>query len=374
MRTRTRPFRHPSRRGLSLVEVAVSVAAASVLVLAIGSVILVSSKALPDSTSVTRTALSAGAITDQMNDEVRYAIAVTEMSPASITFIVPDRDGDGSADSVRYAWSGGKLTRQVNGGAIVSVADNVKDFQLEYTKRKVTESKSTTSTVSSGEVLLATFSGWTSIVATTNQMLVTGSTWIAEAFTIDQVAIPPDATAVKISRVSLLVSKPSSGGADVTVEIHKPQTAGSTLPDATVVGSPAIIPLASLTTSAAWLDATFSDVVFPGPVTDLVLLAKGSGTTGGKLQYLTALLAPLDNKTMQWTSNSGSSWLPASGLNTNDLMFNVYGSYEKTTTATASTDTYYLTNVGVSIQVGDQPSSRIQMSARVLNEPGVPGP
>jgi len=368
--------KHTSRRALSLVEVAVSVAVASVLVVSIGSVIVLSSKALPENSQITRTAMSAGAVTDQLSEELRYAIAFSEMTPTAVTFVVPDRTGDAAADTIRYSLDSGVLNRKVNAGSPVPVVDRVSDFKLSYTKRKVTQTSNAATTVSSGEVLFARFTGPGSLLSNpTNQMLVTGSAWIAIGFSIDEVSIPASATKVRITRATFRGRKPPSGAADVTATIHHPQSAGSAIPATAAVGSPGTFSAASAAGTFGWVEIPFPNVAFDGPVNDLVLLLKGTGSGGGQFQYMSDTLALLDSRSMRWTGNSGGTWQPgASLLGAYDMFFHVYGSYESTTVAATSTDTYYLTNVDVNLQTGATDSSRIQSAARVLNEPGVAGP
>ena len=361
---------HPARRGLSLIEVAVSIAAVSILVVSLGSVVVLSSKAIPDRASVTPVSLSAAATLDQITEELRYAIAATELSPNAVTFTVPCRDNCGSPDTIRYAVTGTDLTRTVN-GKTATILGGVKGLDFDYTRRKVTQTANTQTSVSSGEVLFAKFTGPVSLppLSTTSNMQVTGTTWMAAGFTIDQISIPASATSVKITRVSV---RGRSGNGPIIAAVCRPLTAGSAVPGA-AVGSPATLPITGLTGSTNWVDIPFSDATFNGPVSELVILFKGSGTTGGLIQYVNDTLALLDSRSFRYTNNSGSTWLPSAALlGSYDMFFNVYGSYETTTVATASVDTYYLTNVDLDMQVGS--STRLQSGTHVLNEPGVPAP
>jgi hypothetical protein len=361
---------HPVRRGISLIETAVSIAAVSVLIVSLGSVVVLSSKAIPDKATVTPVSLSAAATLDQITEELRYAIAASELSPSAITFTVPCRDGCGSPDTIRYALSGTDLTRTVN-GKTASILSGVKALGLNYTKRKVTQTSNTQSTVSSGELLFSKFTGPGSILSSINTMQVTGTTWMAVGFTIDEVAVPATVTSVKITRVTV---RAQSGGivGPVVATVCRPQTAGSAIPGA-AVGSPGTLPVTGMTASAGWVEIPFTDAVFNGPVSDLVIVFKGSGTGGGKLQYINDTLALLDSRSLRWTGNSGSTWQPgASLLGAYDLFYNVYGSYETTTNGSTSVDTYYLTNVDLDMQVGS--ATRVQSGTHVLNEPGVAGP
>ncbi|MCC6661167.1 MAG: hypothetical protein IT437_09805 [Phycisphaerales bacterium] len=364
---------HHARRGLSLIEVAVSIAAVSVLVVSLGSVVVLSSKAIPDKSAVTPTSLTAGAVTDQITEELRYAIAVSEAAPGAVTFTVPCRDNCGSPDTIRYVLSGSDLVRSVNGKAPVTLLSGVGRFDLSYTKRKVTQNTSSSTTTSSGELLLSKFTGPGSAVANySEQRTVTGTTWISFGFTIDQVTIPANATAVRITRVTFRGRKPAANAGPVIATVHSPQSAGSAVPGAPV-GSPGTLPLTGMTSSYGWVEVPFADAVFSGPISEAVILLKGSGTTGGQVNYMSDTLAVLDNRSMRWTNNSGSTWDPSAALlGTYDMFYNVYGSYDVTSLASTSVDTYYLTNVDLDLQAGT--STHVRTGTHILNEPGVAGP
>src|SRR5690606_14293632 len=53
----------------------------------------------------------------------------------AIGFTVPDGNGNGSDDTIAYAWSGvagAALTRQYNGGTAVTILDNVQSLQFTF--------------------------------------------------------------------------------------------------------------------------------------------------------------------------------------------------------------------------------------------------
>ena len=118
----------PAPRGFTLLEMVVGTAIMSVLMVAMGSILLIAGRALPQSQSVTGTTASAAAAADQMASELRYALAVNQRSTTMIEFTVADRNNDGLPETIRYEWSGtagDPLTRTYNAGTaaqILSVA------------------------------------------------------------------------------------------------------------------------------------------------------------------------------------------------------------------------------------------------------------
>lgn len=368
-----------SHPGFSLVELAVGLAVVSILMVAIGSVVVVAAKALPSAAGPGEVNLAAGAALETVAAELRYATGISESLPTSVTFTVADRDKDGNPESIRYAWSGtpgAPLTRAYNAGTAVPVIAGLNSFALSYNKLKHTATSSSTVTVDSGEVLLSAFSSWSGVVATASSTNLKTTTWAAEKFTIDRVTLPADTTRLTITRVSLKLKKPTSGTTGATVGIYLPSSAGASTPAASPVGTSCAIPGSSLTTTTAWVDATFSDVSFNnGSNVDFVLVIKGvAATTSASIQYLNAALAPLDNSVYRYSTTSGSSWLPTASLNVNDAPYSVYGSYQRQVATSVSVDTYTLKSVVLSVQPSSSATSRIDSAAETLNEPAINGP
>src|SRR5689334_2025015 len=117
------------RRGFSLMELVLTTAVISIVIVALGSAIVLTSRAMPSSAASGGEAeYKRATALEQMCAELRCATAFSEVTPTAVTFSVPDRDKDGKAEDIRYAWSGtpgGALTRQYNGGTTVSVADDL---------------------------------------------------------------------------------------------------------------------------------------------------------------------------------------------------------------------------------------------------------
>jgi prepilin-type N-terminal cleavage/methylation domain-containing protein len=366
------------RSGFSLVELTVALSVISVILVSLGSVIVVAAKALPSAPGPSAATSNASATLEQLVSELRFATSITESTTNAVTFTVPARSGDTTPETIRYAWSGNigdPLTRQYNGGAVTNVLTNVQKFGLNFVKQRHTNSTTTTQTQDSGEVVFSTYSGWAGIVPIPSTTALSTTAWASETFVIDQVSIPADATRVAITRVSLKLKKPSSGTVGCTVGLYLPASAGGSTPAASPVGTPFNVPASSLTTSYAWVDATFSDVVFNNPsTTSMVIVVKGIAANSASLQYMNALLAPLDNSVYRYTTNSGTSWQPTSSLNVNDAPYTVYGSYQRQVTTTVNVDTYTLGSVAVNLIPNNPGSPRLDTAVEILNEPAITGP
>jgi len=134
--------RHPRRRararartGMTLLEVVISVTIISVLAGAMMSVMLIASRSLNSAGGPSAKTADAADAAQQVTCDLSLAKQFLERTDRTIAFTVPDRDQDGRDETIRYAWSGtagDPLTRQTNGGPVVTVAEDVHRFDLAY--------------------------------------------------------------------------------------------------------------------------------------------------------------------------------------------------------------------------------------------------
>lgn len=137
------------RLGHTLVELTISLAAASMLMVGMGSSVYLSLKASDVSTGSYSDSNDGGHALAQLNRELRLAIALNDAASSStaVEFTVPDITGDAVNDVIRYAWSGTNgdpLQRTLNGGAPQTVVTNVYGLSLGYHTKSVTISGTAT--------------------------------------------------------------------------------------------------------------------------------------------------------------------------------------------------------------------------------------
>src|SRR2546425_414614 len=107
-----------ARPAFTLVEAVLSLIITSILCLAIGSALTVASRALPQNDSPASAGLTGAFAIEQLSSDLIAALCIAERSATTLAFTVPDRNGDGSPERIRYAWSGtigDPLTREYNG-------------------------------------------------------------------------------------------------------------------------------------------------------------------------------------------------------------------------------------------------------------------
>jgi Tfp pilus assembly protein FimT len=127
-----------ARQGYTLLELTISLPLLTVLMLGMGSAIHIAARSVPSSNTTNSATVAAGATVDRLSAELNYATSVTVASPTSITFVTPDRTGDGSAETVRYSWSGtagAPLLSSFNGLPDEVLLTSVQTFTLTYDAR-----------------------------------------------------------------------------------------------------------------------------------------------------------------------------------------------------------------------------------------------
>lgn len=126
----------PARRGFSLVELVLAAALMAVLLGSMVSVFMVTLCAVPGTSGAAPSISAAAGALTQVAEELRTATSFSLRTGNIVVFTVPDRNGDGVEDTVRYAWSGapgGPLIRTGRGGVTTTIATNVHAFSLTYT-------------------------------------------------------------------------------------------------------------------------------------------------------------------------------------------------------------------------------------------------
>lgn len=102
--------------------------------------ISIASRSLDDGAGPAGRTLAAAGVLEELNADLALAVSFSERTPTAVTFTVPDRTGDGQPETIRYRWSGEpdcRLLRQVNGEAEVTIAQDVRYFNLTYCLKTV---------------------------------------------------------------------------------------------------------------------------------------------------------------------------------------------------------------------------------------------
>lgn len=123
------------RAGLTLIELVVSLGLVTLVMAACGSVMLLACRGVGQGAATAAGLADGDGLVLQVTADLATALTITEQNARAVTMTVPDRNGDGNPETIRYSWSGtagADVTRQYNGGAAVAVARNVYRFDLSY--------------------------------------------------------------------------------------------------------------------------------------------------------------------------------------------------------------------------------------------------
>jgi hypothetical protein len=248
---------------------------------------------------------------------LKVALSITQQTATTLTFTVPDRNGDNVAETISYSWdgvSGHPLTRQYNGGALLSIADNVTSFNLGYLTRTVGTPPAPPPTVSAEQVMAS----YDTATATSN-FAVTGTAWGAEYF---KPTLPAAAISWKITHIKMKLSQKAGSSGNFIVQV-RPAT-GAKLPTATILDSATISN--AIGTTAVWVDIPFNNLGGLDPSAGYVVVIEGSAAVGNMVYDAAASLAKTTGTIAGTsTSNSGGTW--GASNTTAASLFYVYGTY-----------------------------------------------
>lgn len=308
----------PSRRqpAFTLVEMVLSMALASIVLLAITSAIVLASQALPDADDETTLAatLDAGSGLARLTGEVRFAMHFSELTATAVTFSVPDRDGDGYPDRIRYHWSGkvgDALYRTYNGGASVAILDAV-DALTFSTDTETQKLIYTGAEVKSAETTLSSFFS----TSGQNSVRVEYAKWYSQYF---KPVLPADALRWQVSRGFFALQYRSPADAIIGFSLHA--TADDYKPSGAALVS-VYGTESSLTSSFLWYEIPFASAPVMNPSDSMAVAFRQYGGNNEACEVLTA--SPISEPSYCESANTGSSWTYKSGKT---IVHYIYGYY-----------------------------------------------
>ena len=299
-------MRHASSstpRAYSLIELTVSLAIVSILVTAIGSLIILASKAIPRDDGVFAASVGGAILVEELVDDAAFALAFNEVSNHAIEFTLADRTGDGNQETVRYEWSGTSgypLTRSFNGSSPTIVLPDVRSLEFTATTR-------------SGSVFLGSdqsssvrqIQAYDALLSLTQR--VTNSEWFA-------FYVPPPsdsgATGWRITRVRLKMLRSGSSGGTGAVQLRKPNPDGK--PGTTIYASTPFNE-DDLTLLPTWQTYNLDSGVVPAGQGICVLIRGTNGSNASGVGYFSSLGVPPGTVGMAST-NSGNTWTTFSNI------------------------------------------------------------
>ena len=339
-------------RAFTLVELVLSLAIATVLLGGMTSALLLATRALPGDTRPVDVLTAQTQVAADICGELSCACNILERAPHAVSFTVPDRNGDGSPECIRYAWSGTPgepLTRTFNHGTPVTVLADVHEFALAYDVATVDETYPGPP-VESAEISL---SSRTSSLFTGNCDLKE-KTWVGQYFCP---SFPAGTLSWKVTRAQV---KARSEGAQkgVTAVQLRPATSSKT-PDTLVIDQ-ALMYEKALQSNYRWEEFTFSNAtgLAPGTALCLVLVCHTSDADLADVQY-----DRLGSGLVHTTDAANWSYYDSLAL-----LHDIRGKY-MSPGATQTATRRYVTTVRIALQAGGDSQARVDSTARPVNAP-----
>jgi len=335
-------------------------AVGSVLLGAMTSLIVISSRSIPGrGTDSSRTTSAAGAL-EQFAADLMLATYVVAATDNLIDIKVPDRDGDGVQEEITYSWqgtSGDPLVRVVNGASRNIVIDSVAKFALSY-QTITTTASSKSSTGSTSESVLATWTpgllGGLLYVGYQNK----SGRPLAQNFIP---TLPAQTRSWKVTRVQFYAMSDLLATGTISVQLRTTDSMG--LPTGAILASTSISESSLSALVYGMNEVSFSNApdLAPGQEVAIVLECT-AGSPAGSVGYTTLSVG----RSEPMATNNGSAWV---GSTLNVMPHIVYGTTQSTSPQSLSSRR--LTQVAVQLRVGDSTGPVVSTSVNLLNTPGI---
>jgi hypothetical protein len=298
----------------------VSLAIVSIVLVAMAAAVMLCARSMEavNSGSVSQE-MQAQSIAAQVAADLKVALAFTQRSNTSCTFTVPDRDGDGQPEIIRYSWAGAgqPLMRQVTSAGNTTtgtLAGSVQSFDMNWASHSV--GPPVVTLIESAEQALISHNG--AAGSNIKSYAITTTNWVAEYF---KPTLPAGTTSWKITKIKLMLARNGSAITALTVQVRNADAQQK--PGSTLLDSATVLAL-NLGATAGYVDVPFSNLTNLDPTLGYVVsvttistpspanMSYDSASTDSGMSYTT-------------TSNAGSSWAtPSTG---NALQYYVYGTY-----------------------------------------------
>ena len=345
-------------RGFTLTEVIMAVTILSLIWLGMQSAMLIAARATPGRNGINNSTLRAGMAMDQINADLSYAISLNSSTANLIDFNVPDRNGDGLAETIRYSWSGvagDPLLRSINGGTATAVLSSASNFQITLDKRAT---KLPASFTESAEQLLLSTDGGFGV----SDYYIDNNSAVGEMIIP---SLPANISYWRITRVKVRARTAGAANGEMSVQVRG--VAAGSLPQNGIIDYTKLLE-SNLFGFYSWVTISFTNAtnLSPGSGAYITFLW-GSDAQAGAIQY--RYDASFANALCAYSNDDGNSW-HVDPANFAILMY-VYGTYA---TQNADAYQYNLTDVRCTLKSGTDANSQLSTTIRVANEPLVSGP
>lgn len=360
-----------TRRGLSLVELLATLAIVSVLMAALGSTVLLASRALPREDSATVHEVTAARVLEQIAAELAEATDVEMVNAHELEFEVPGREaGDDPTDpadddTIKYIWSGtpgDSLTRQYNGGTVETVLESVES--LNFTAQTVSQSDAggEAPLVASAEQQLQQFSISTTIPIMTRIRIEDGAR-VAQQIAPD---LPADATHWRPTRAAVYLGPLSPVNAGDTLRVSVQPNGGMGAPNGAVMAEDTV--QETSLTGSTWHYVTFSSL-FDLPASSTYFLVVEHTGGGAAAEISTARPKSGVTTGPYYQDDDGDGWAQVSNR---VLWLYIWGTPLSPDPDWTPGSSDAVASVTITLNTGPTSLTEARTSAPLLNRPDAP--
>jgi hypothetical protein len=349
------------RRAFTLVELVLGMAITTVLLAAMGSLVLIASKAVPDRTGPADQGLSAASALERMQQDLAAALTVVQATSTAIEVTVPDRNGDLVPEDIRYEWggAGADLLRTVNGGTKVALATSVSQFALTY-RVEIVNTPSVSTVANVPEALVASYTGQGGPLSglTLASYTMGSGSMLGQNF---RATLPANARSWTITRVQVCMKADLIATGTTSVQIRTTDASG--LPTGTILASAALpeSSLSALLYEMAEVSFATAPPLAPNQEVAIVLVCT-TGCPSGSAGYTTLMAS----RPVPMATYSNGSW---TSNNLNVMPHYVYAT--ATTSTPVVVSTRRMVQVGVQMRTGGALPTDYHAAINMPNMPGV---
>jgi hypothetical protein len=351
-------YYHRRLVGFTIIELMVAMVASAFLLAGLGSVMFIARQVAYSPTAASRRAKTADVV-NQISDELRYATVITQQTSQILEFVVADRNNDGTAEKIRYEWSGvggDPLRKTVNGGTAVDVLTSVYAFGV--TLQQTSKTTVLTTTTDSSEAMLV---GNATVVTGAFREVDTSNFYGVQIVPTAFIGIPANVLSWNLTKIDFYGSKDGNATETLTVQFRLSGDPNDG-PTSNVVGQTTI---AESLLSAGF---AFNTVTFPNAIRNLVfnrfyqlVFSQQSGSSKSLMltSYDTASTGIFESY------DAGASW---QYVTPRQVFVRLYGTF---TTPGPSYNVVrnYVPCIRLALQSGNQSHARIDTSIPLRNSP-----
>ena len=351
------------RAGVSLLELMVTLPTATILIGAMASCITIMMRAKSQDDTLFRSTYDLSNAATQIASDLESAVAHVSSSTTHIEFVVPDRNGDGLPEQMRYEWGGAtgananKILWKYNREPLAVLFDDVGSFDLQTST--VTVPNSVPNHLLPDVTVLGSINALPDCVY--REQVINAGNSIGQYFVP---AVPNSSANWDLGTIRIMVRAADANTDGILyIRVMRADTT-SRLPIAPIL-SEVRIAESRLGTGYQWLDIP-SPISWQAQGTPLCITLGYAGGTGdvARIQYIENGTGMPANASLVKSSNGGASWTSLGS--TLGLRFYAYGLFRN---YQGQGDRKFLSSIELKLGSSRSIPQQIQTSIRLPSIP-----